>query len=133
MTGEQAKETLIAYWLESADESLESARSEAQAGRGRFAMNRAYYACFYAACAVLLHEGRKFVKHAGVREAVHRDLIKTGRVNREFGQTYDRLFTARHQADYGEIVHFDDAKVRSEIEQAERFAAEMRRLIQEGR
>lgn len=129
MTPEEARDALIVYWFESADESLESARSEAQAGRGRFAMNRAYYVCFYAASAVLLREGRKLARHSSVRAAVHRDLVNTGRVARALGQTYDRLFAARHQADYGELVHFDDARVRSEIEQAERFLAEMRRLL----
>lgn len=131
MTSEEARKSLVAFWLGSAEEALESARSESRAGRGRFAMNRAYYACFYAASAVLLHGGRKFIKHAGVRAAVHRDLVKAGAVAREFGETYDRLFTARQEADYGENVRFNDEKVQFEIVQAERFVSEMRRFLGE--
>ena len=107
MTRDEAKDELTAYWLQSADEALQSARSEAQVGRYRFAVNRAYYACFYAASALLLREGRQFVKHAGVREAVHRDLVKPGRLAQEFGDAYDRLFAARHVADYEALVRIE--------------------------
>ena len=40
-----------------------------------------------------------------------------------------RHIQARHKADYGEIVKFDAAEVQAAIEQAERFVAEMRRLL----
>jgi len=132
MTHKEAEKDLIRYRLESAEESIASAWSEARAGRGRFAINRAYYACFYAASAVLLQKGKKFVKHTGVREAVHRDLIIAGLIAKEFGQTYDRLFTARHEADYGEIIHVDKQKVQYDIKQAEQFVAEIKRLLNKG-
>ena len=99
MTSDEARKRLIGCWLALADEALDSARSEAQAGSGRFALNRAYYACFYAASALLLRDGVRFTKHAGVRSAVHRDLVNTGRLERDFGETYDRLFAARQEAD----------------------------------
>jgi uncharacterized protein (UPF0332 family) len=72
MTAEEARRQNVAYLLDSATEALESARSEHAAGRDRFAINRAYYACFYAASAALLNEGRHFVKHVGVRACAQR-------------------------------------------------------------
>jgi uncharacterized protein (UPF0332 family) len=82
MTADEARAQNVEYLLQSAGEALESARAEHAAGRDRFAMNRAYYACFYAASAVLLNEGRHFVKHAGVRAqppGKHRpDIGRTG-------------------------------------------------------
>ena len=69
------KTYLTEYWLRKAGDALQSARSEAQAGRLDFAVNRAYYACFYAASAVLPRMGKKFVKHSGLRAAVHQDLV----------------------------------------------------------
>jgi predicted nucleotidyltransferase len=62
-------------WMGMADEALASARAEVDAQRWRSAINRAYYAAFYAASAVLLSRGRHFVKHAGLQTALHRDLV----------------------------------------------------------
>src|SRR5947208_2156058 len=78
---DQDVQYVIDYWMRRADESLASTRLEEATGHYHFAVNRAYYACFYAASAVLLQEGCKFVKHSGVRSAVHQDLVKTGRLD----------------------------------------------------
>jgi len=78
MTREEARQAVIAHWIRKADSALASARSEFAAKRLDFAVNRIYYACFYAASAVLLKHGKKFVKHSGVRGAVHQDLVKPG-------------------------------------------------------
>lgn len=85
MTQDEARARNVEYLMLNAEQSLESAKAEAAAGRYRFAMNRVYYACFYAASAVLVNRGCHFVKHAGLRAAVHRDLVKTGDVSPEMG------------------------------------------------
>jgi uncharacterized protein len=54
-----------------------------------FAINRAYYALFYAVSALLLEEGRRFSKHSGVRAAFNRDLVKPGRLSRKHGELYN--------------------------------------------
>lgn len=129
MTGDRARRENVLLLLSTADEALESARSESAAGRHRFAMNRVYYACFYAASAMFLAEARHFVKHAGVRAAVHQDLVKPGRLTAEMGKFYDEAFTARQAADYGQFATFDEGIVRSSIERAQRFVLEMKRLL----
>jgi len=131
VTGEEAKRKNIEYWLSSAAEALESARSEASAGRGRFAMNRVYYACFYSASAVLLHEDRHFVKHSGVRAAVHQSFVKPGRITSELGRFYDEAYRARQTADYGQDVTFDDQTILLAIAGAEEFLARMKQLLEE--
>ncbi|MBT3255803.1 MAG: HEPN domain-containing protein [Deltaproteobacteria bacterium] len=67
MTSEQSKsrdqkEALVAYWLEKAHESLQSARSEYESGRLSFAMNRLYYAAFYALTA-LFRDGAAYSRN----------------------------------------------------------------------
>jgi len=56
----EALQEVIKFWMKKSHEALQSARSEQHAGRLEFAINRAYYACFYAASAVLLREEEKF-------------------------------------------------------------------------
>jgi uncharacterized protein (UPF0332 family) len=47
VTEEDARATVIAYWLEKSTEAMASADAEYEAGRNSFAVNRAYHACFY--------------------------------------------------------------------------------------
>ena len=69
---------LAVLWLEKAGESLASAESELNADRLSFAVNRLYYAVFYAATALFALEDRRLAKHAAVRSALHKDFIRTG-------------------------------------------------------
>ncbi len=78
MKQEEARAQVIRYWLDKADRALASARLEHAQGNHDFAMNRAYYACFYVVSALLLKEGRKFARHSGVRDALHAQLVKSG-------------------------------------------------------
>ncbi|MEK7325060.1 MAG: HEPN domain-containing protein [Chloroflexota bacterium] len=64
MTSQFAGE--IAAHLERAEQSIQAARQLASSNFYDFAASRAYYAAFYAATAVLLHEGLEFSKHSAV-------------------------------------------------------------------
>jgi uncharacterized protein (UPF0332 family) len=92
MKGEKERREVVEYWMEKDKDSLSSARSEQAAGRLVFAVNRAYYGCFYSASAVLLNKGEKFSKHSGVRSAIHRSLVKTGEIDSSWGIFYDLIF-----------------------------------------
>jgi uncharacterized protein (UPF0332 family) len=78
VTEKEAKAEVVRYWWDRAQESLGAARRELAAGAYAFAMNRAYYALFYAVSALLLEEGCRFKKHSGVRATFNREIIKTG-------------------------------------------------------
>ena len=121
MTRDEATARAVAYWLAKARECLLSAEDEARSGRLSFAVNRCYYAAFYAASAALLARGKRFVKHSGVRAAVHRDLVKPGLLPEDLGRIYDRLFHDRQQGDYIEFVSFDAEDVASTIGQSRQF------------
>ncbi len=54
MTAKDQRSDMVQYWWSKALESLASARREFEAGSHSFAMNRLYYAAFYAVSAVLL-------------------------------------------------------------------------------
>jgi len=115
VTRDEATAQAVRYWLAKARECLVSAADEARSGRLSFAVNRCYYAAFYAASATLLARGKRFVKHSGVRAAVHRDLVKPGLLPEDLGRLYDRLFHDRQQGDYIEFVSFEAEEVESTI------------------
>jgi uncharacterized protein len=122
---------VVDEWMARAEEALASGRAELDAGRYSFTINRAYYAAFYAASAVLLSQGRHFVKHAGVQTALHRDLVLPGLLAPEHGDAYDELFKLRLIADYT-VTGIDADQATRALRQAESIVAEMRQLLGSG-
>src|SRR6266516_3977808 len=93
------------------------------------AISRAYYALFYAASAVLLEEGRTFRRHAGVKAAFNREIIRTGRLGKEHGELYNRLFDDRLEGDYAAFAEFDEAYVEERLRGCEAFLRDIRLLL----
>ena len=131
MTHEEKLKEVISYWLEKARESLDAAAAEMTAGRCSFAVNRIYYACFYAVSAVLLQKGFQFKKHSGVKASFHKHLVKSGLISHEQGELYDELFEARQRGDYIELVKFDEEGVRDWLNHAKGFVEDLTSLIKE--
>lgn len=129
MTRDEARQVLIDYWFEKAHQALDAAHSDLAANRPEFAMNRAYYACFYAASAVLLHEGLSFKKHAGVRSSLHAHLVHTGRLSVERGRLYDKLMEWRHKLDYMEFASIDSDEAREYVQSAIGFVADIAQMV----
>lgn len=129
MTQEDPRAEVVRYWWEKAQESLEAARRELAAGAYAFAINRAYYALFYAVSALLLEEGRQFKKHSGVRAAFNRDFIKTGRVGKKYGDLYNQLFDDRQAGDYIALTEFDAQYVQDKVEACKDILAHLRPLF----
>jgi len=88
-----------------ADESIQAAKLLFEAGHWDFAAARAYYAAFYAATAALLSEGKEYQKHSGVIAAVHKFLVKTGKLDKGHGKNLNWLFELRSIGDYGDTRH----------------------------
>lgn len=92
-------------------------------------MNRLYYACFYAATALLAQRGLASSKHAGVRSLLHQHFVKEGEVPVEMGRLYDQLFEARQEGDYVDFVAFQEEDVRPRMPSTEQFVAQVERLL----
>ena len=119
----------IAAYLERAERSLEAARQLALNGHYDFAASRAYYAAFYAATALLLHEGLEFSKHSGVIAAIHQRFVRTGKLAREQGKALNWLFELRGVGDYGGMAHVSLQEAGQAIETAEKFLEAVRALL----
>lgn len=127
--GKDYRSTLIEYWMEKSRESMETGRSEYEAGRFTPAVRSTYYACFYALTAVLLKKGKSLKRHTAVRAALHRELIKTGLLDTSSGRFYDKIFDSRHKGDYQPMVEFESEQVKGYIDQAKGFIKEMEELL----
>ena len=106
------------YRLERAHESLEEAEILINKGHSNTFVNRLYYACFYAVSALLLTRGLSSAKHSGIRSLFHQNFVKSGMVNTELGQLYDRLSDNRQKGDYADLIRFDPDEVRNWYDEA---------------
>jgi hypothetical protein len=129
MTADDQRSGIVHYWWSKALESRASAGREFEAGSYAFAMNRLYYAVFYAVSAVLLGRQQSFKKHSGVRAAFHRQFIKTGVLDMKWGRLYDQLFEDRQEGDYVVFVAFEREYVRAQLERCVEFLDELRMLL----
>lgn len=101
------KEDYINYRLDRACEALEDAKLLAENNRWNTAVNRLYYASFYAVIALLLRNGIETQTHDGVRTQFGLQYIKTGIIDKKFGKLFSKLFDYRLKGDYGDLFNFD--------------------------
>jgi uncharacterized protein (UPF0332 family) len=122
----------IAANLERAEKSIRAAKELASGGYYDFVASRAYYAAFYAAMAVLLHEELEFSKHSGVIASIHRRFVKTGKLDKKYGKDLNWLFELRGVGDYGVTVHVSQQDAEKAIQAAEGFLHAIEALIRGG-
>ena len=124
----EGRAAAVQYWWSMAEQSLDSARRD-DAQAFVFAVNRLYYAAFYGVSALLLDRGLDFKKHSGVRACFHRELVKAGEVEVEWGRFYDRLFDDRQEADYLVLVAFERGYVGEQLETCGAFLKRIKPLV----
>lgn len=74
------EQELIAYRRSKAKETLQDGKILFEARRYPSAVNRIYYALFYAVTALLLTKGLSSSKHGGVMALFNEHFVKTGKV-----------------------------------------------------
>ena len=117
------EQELIAYRRSKAKETLQDGKILLEAKRFSSAVNRIYYALFYAVTALLLTKGLSSAKHGGVMALFNEHFVKTGKIPVESGRFYSRMFEFRQKSDYGDFVTFEETKVKEWLAQAEQFMA----------
>ena len=126
---EQSRLELVRYRLERADETMEEVSILAERGHYNAAVNRLYYACFYATQALLLKHHVTATTHAGVKSMLGLHFISKGIISTEYGKTFNTLFEKRHSSDYEAFAYCDKALVDDLTPLAEAFLGKIKELI----
>lgn len=103
----QSRKDLISYRLKRASETLLEADYNAKGGYYNTAINRLYYAAFYASNAALLSKEIICNSHKGVKSMISLHFIKTGLLDIEQGKTLNQLFLNRQSGDYEDFIYCD--------------------------
>lgn len=91
------KTDLIRYRLKRAWETFDDALILAHNQKWNSAMNRLYYAGYYAVMALLLSAEIKPATHNGAKSNFTEHFIKTSLIPKEYGKMYSQLFTWRQK------------------------------------
>ena len=116
---------LVLYRQQEAREALEEAEILRARNKYRGAMNRVYYAMFYAVLAVLASRGLSAAKHSGAISMFHREFVKPGTIPVEIAKFLDIAFDLRNKCDYRDFVLPDPERVDELLVAAHRFIDEI--------
>ena len=115
---EEDRRALVAYRLERAHETMKEIPYHIENGYYATAVNRLYYACYYAVGALLIQNGLHAQTHNGVIQLFGLHFVKTGKVSKEQGKLYNQLFSLRLTGDYNDSYTLCEEDVLPLIEPA---------------
>ncbi len=104
-----------------AEETLNAAEILAKAEYLRDAINRAYYAVFYIAEALLNEKDLRYSKHGTVHGAFAQHYIKTKIFDEKYHKLLTGTFRRRMLGDYDEVAQFKSEEVKETITEAWEF------------
>ena len=107
----EEKREYVQYRLETARKTFEAARILAENGFWNSAVNRLYYALFYSVNALLYLSDIPAKKHSSVKSQFTLHFVKTGKIDKKYGQLLSELFDWRQKGDYDNIFDYDRKSV----------------------
>lgn len=93
------------------------------------AVNRLYYACYYAVSALLISYNIEARTHSGVRSMLALHFTKTEKLSVKMNKFYADLFENRQASDYADFVYFDREIVEELYQQAGIFIETIEKLV----
>ena len=97
--------SIVRYRIESAENTLAEVETHRANGFYNTAVNRLYYACYYAATAILIANGIEVKSHDGVRMNLGKFIVQEGILTPELGRYFSRLFSKRSTGDYDDFFN----------------------------
>lgn len=126
---DESRKALVLYRISRAEESIKEAEVMARESFYNAAINRLYYACYYAAVALLLKERIQVNTHAGVKTMLGLHFISKGLIPQQLGRTFQILFDSRHSGDYEDFVYCDKEMVDEYMPKAIEFINTIKTLL----
>lgn len=116
MSEEQHSRREVKLYMDHAYQMLVVAESNRNNGFYASAVNRAYYAVFYAANAILSTQNLARSKHSGVISTFRQQFVKTGLIEPEFSDIYGLMMDHRHISDYELELAITDEQAHSDVQ-----------------
>lgn len=121
--------SIVEYRLERCREALKEVDYLVEGGYYSSAVSRLYYACYYAAVALLVANRHEAQTHAGVKTLFSCHFVKTGRIDSRHGKTLNMLYTLRQTNDYDDFSFCDKETLEEIRPLAQNFIEAVMELI----
>lgn len=123
MTEEERTE-VVRYRIQNAESTMAEVESHKINGFYNTAINRMYYACFYAVSALLVANKIEVKSHEGARQQFGLHFVRTGKISPELGKFYSLIYAKRTSGDYEDFINHD-------LETVEKFQPQAQNLIEQ--
>lgn len=128
MTGDL--EDLVQYRISRFSETLREAEAMILNNFWNAAVNRIYYACYYAVSALLLKKGVEPNSHKGIRQMFGLHFIQSEVLTKEDGRFFSDLNDRRQTGDYDDFILYDKETVLKLYEKANGFTTRIIALLE---
>jgi uncharacterized protein (UPF0332 family) len=120
----------LRLYIENAREVLDVARLNLHHDYYGSACNRAYYAVFYGASALLFAKGISLGKHSAVIAAFRQHFIRTGELDVKWSRIYQRIMSHRQTSDYDINLRVEKEQAAGDVSDAQLFVEEVEQWLQ---
>ena len=125
----ELRNDLVSYRLEKSDLALREASVMAANGFYDNAVTRLYYACFYAASALLIKNEIETGSHRAVKTMLSLKFVKEGLLDTKHVRTYSELLNGRQLSDYEDFFYQDKDSYEAYLENTNAFLEAVKNLI----
>ena len=126
---EEEKKQVVEYRLEKSKKTLSDAQKVLEMEMWVTGANRLYYAAYYVISALLIVNGITAKTHEGIIRMFNMQFVNSGKIDKELGRQYNRLFSMRITGDYGDCFDLQEADVSPLLEPTIRLIKEVSKLI----
>ncbi len=118
---ENERKEYVRYRIDSARKTFEAAKVLADNEFWNSAVNRLYYAVFYAVNALLVMNKIQTKSHSATKSQFSLNFVKTGKFDKKYGRLLAELYDWRQKGDYDNIFDYDNDSVQPLFKPVEEF------------
>ena len=126
---DEEKQALVHYRITKAKETISEVSTLVDHQFWNTAVNRLYYACYYAVSALLIENNIQAQTHAEARRMFGLHFIKAGIIDQELGKFYSNLFNKRQTGDYEDFLDHTREDVEALVQPAQTLIQEIEALL----
>lgn len=123
------RQELVKYRITKARETFNEIDLHVENKLWNTAVNRLYYACYYAVIALLIDKDIQAQTHSGVRQMFGLHFVKSGLIDKEIGKFYTDIFDMRQTGDYDDYIDFEKEDVLDLIGPANELISKIETLL----
>ena len=123
------KEKIIKYRINRANETIDEVQLLIDNNKNILAVSRIYYGCYYVLSALALKYSFDTSSHGKLIGWFNKEFIKSGKIDKKYGQFIHKAFDERSTSDYADFVEYTKNEVVTSFTGMKAFINEIENLI----